>query len=98
MTAPIARSSDVPKAVADSEPIETGTWPPMSDTEGAVQLRMLRDPHLFDGYDPESWVAFVGDPIVASAPNLEELHQLLEAEASTDVLILQVEPARLFGL
>jgi hypothetical protein len=84
-------------SATEPEPIDTTNWPPMSDTVRAAHLRMLRDPHVFDGYDPDAWVAFSGETIVASASTLDELHQILDAQDWDDVLIVQVEPVGLFG-
>jgi hypothetical protein len=58
---------------------------------------MLRDPHLFDGYEPEAWVAFYGENIVASASTFSELNRILDDLDLDDVLIVQVEPVGLFG-
>jgi hypothetical protein len=35
----------------------------MSDDVRATHLRMLREPHLFDEFGDDDWVAFSGDEI-----------------------------------
>lgn len=77
-----------PAAVAaEPEPIDTSNWPPISDDVKAAHLRMLREPHLFDDFGDDDWVAFSGDEIVASGPDLDDVLRAAE-EAGKEVTLI----------
>ena len=72
--------------------------PPVPPHVLVAYRRMWRDPDVFAGFDPETWVAFSGETIVASAPNLKELHRILHEGGMSEVYILQVDPIGFAGI
>ena len=75
-----------------SDPFADLSLPPVSPTVLAAYRHMWRAPHLFDGYEEGTWVAFSGEEIVAAAANLAGLHRLLDEIGQADVFIVPVSP------
>lgn len=84
------RSVEPVTSARQSQPIDTTNWPPMSDDVRAAHLRMLREPHLFDDFGDDDWVAFSGDEIVASGPVLEDVMQRAEDQGKPVTLIVPI--------
>lgn len=87
--APVTSSRSEQAATAvEPEPIDTSSWPPMSDDVTAAWVRMEREPHLLDGYGDDDWVAFSGDEIVAAGPDLDKvLHECDEAGKPATLIV-----------
>lgn len=56
----------------------------------AAYRRMASDPHLFDPYPDDSWVAFAGETIVAAGPSLAEVIRDATEAGADDPLIVPV--------
>ena len=72
--------------------IDESNLPPMEPFVLAANRRMWTDPDVFAGYDPETWVAFAGEDIVAASADLGELHRIVDELGVHDVLLAQVDP------
>ena len=77
--------------------IDEANLPPMEPFVLAAYRRMWTDPDVFAGYDPETWVAFAGENIIAASTDLSELHGILDEMGERDVLLAQVDPIGLHG-
>jgi hypothetical protein len=77
--------------------IDEASLPPMEPFVLAAYRRMWTDPDVFAGYEPETWVAFAGEQIIAASTDLAELHRILDEMGERDVLLAQVDPIGLHG-
>ena len=79
------RGTRVPASVLrDAEP-----YSPSARHLAAFQ-RMAREPDLLASFDPEDWVAFAGEQIVASGPNYADVVRAANAAGEPDLLIVPV--------
>jgi len=65
--------------------IDEAHLPPMEPYVLAAYRRMWTDPDVFAGYDPDAWVAFEGENIVAASTDLAELHRILDGMGKREV-------------
>ena len=63
----------------------------------AAFRRMASDPHLFDDFEEDTWVAFSGDTIIAAGPSLEEVIREAAARGEDDPLIVPLMPDPFLG-